>query len=239
MMLWEINNPNKFYLEDCIIHEFIDKETLMDYIFMECCDMRVIDSNSGAFHERVKNFFKIHKWNIDRLCKSLEFKYEPLNNYHGTEQRKLERDIAFDSVTDRDQKDDKVTDRDWSEKGSSNEQDVHYVSAYNDKESPEQIGTDSEGRPIYKFNDTEHDRDTITISYSKSGDEDISVNDVLEEDIHKNDVTDEDVVENKSKEGNNGQSYQSLIEEERKQAQFNIYKWILNHWFHELMVCVW
>lgn len=238
-MLWEINNPDKSYFDDIPIHAFVDKEALLDLIVMECGDLRTIDSNSGFFYERVKMFFKIHKWNIDKLCESLQYEYEPLENYHGIEDRKVDRDVAFDSVTDRDQTDDRVTDRGWSEKGTNDEQDVHYISAYNDKESPERIGTDSLGRPIYKFNDTEHDRDTIDISYQKSGDEDISVNDVLAEDIRKNDVTDEDIVEHKTKSGNNGQSYQSLIEEERKQAQFNVYKWILNHWFHEMVISVW
>ena len=363
IMLWELNNPNKGYLDGIPIHAFIDREALLDFIVMECGDLRTVDSNSGYFHERVKTFFAIHKWNIDKLCDSLEFDYEPLNNYHGVEDRTLARDVEQNTVTDRDQtddtvtdrgqtvdtttdrdqtdktvtdrnqtddtttdrvvketekterdvstvenvsknqtvKDDTTTDRGWSESGSGNEEDIHFVSAFNDKESLEQVGVDQFGNPIWKMNDTEHDRDTKTNSYRKSGtedinvlenktttetdktdgtvdedidrtkdiDEDVSVNDklveniveddtltediivneklkedinvkdVLAEDIHKNDVTDEDVVEHKKKSGNYGQSYQSLIEEERKQAQFNIYKWILNHWFHELMVSVW
>lgn len=258
-MLWELNNPDKSYFDDIPIHAFVDKEALLDFIVMECGDLRVVDNNSGFFYERVRMFFKIHKWNIDKLCESQQYEYEPLDNYHSIEDRKVDRDVAFDSVTDRDQTDDTVTDRgvtedehthkDWTDKGTTDEQDVHYISAYNDLESPEQIGTDKLGRPIYKFNDTEHDRDTIDVSYQKSGDDDIqrdnsieegiTVKDVLSEDIRKNDVTDEDIIEHKTKSGNNGQSYQSLIEEERKQAQFNIYKWILNHWFHEMMITVW
>ena len=322
-MLWEMNNPDRGYLDDCEIHSFIDKEALMNFIMMETSDLKVVDDNSRMFHDRVKMFFKIHKWNIDKLCESLQFDYLPLNNYHGTEDRTLARDVELDSVTDRDQTDDTVTDRDqtvntvtdrdqtedehtardistvedinktqvmhddtvtdrdWTETGSSDEQDVNYVSAFNDKESPELIGYDANGRPIYKFNDTEHDRQTIDISYNKNGTEDIGVvedknttdtqkrdetvdddtqrdlnlsedinvdevlaeditrKDTLAEDIHRNDVTDEDVVQHWQKQGNNGQSYQSLIEEERQQAQFNIYKWILNHWFREMVISVW
>lgn len=322
-MLWEMNHPEKDYLDDIPINVFIDKSALLDFIISECGDMTVVDDHSEVFYYRVKTFFRIHKWNIDKLCESMNFEYQPLNNYHGTEDSTKARDIAFKSVTDRDQTDDTVTDRDqvqdkttdrdqtesektdrdistvengekhqkgtddtttdrdWTESGKTNETDVHFISAFNEKESPELIGYDSDGYPIYKYNDTEHDRDSISSSYSKKGTEDINVltdrstdethsltntvdddtqrtetitediinkdtirediskKNTISEDITKDDVTDEDIVNHISREGNNGKSYQSLIEEERQQAQFNIYKWILNHWFHEMVVSVW
>lgn len=277
--LWGMNHPGKKFLDDIPIHAFVDKDTLLDYLVLECGCMKTIEQMSELLHFRVKMFFATHKWNIDKLCESLQYEYEPLENYHGTEERIVQRDVEVDTVRDRDQTNESVTDRDqttdtsnkkdlvdnehtektWSENGSNNETDVHFMSAYNDKESPEQIGTDANGRPIYKYNDTEQYRDAIDASYDKEGRdgtqrdlvqnvtdtknekvaEDTVINDVLAEDIRDNEVTDEDIVETKNKSGNTGISYQSLIEEERRQAQFNIYKWIMNHWMREIVVAIW
>lgn len=233
--LWQIANPNKGYLDGIEINAFIDKEALLDFIMMELSDMRVVDSNSGYFHERVKMFFKIHKWNIDKLCSTAELEYDPLNNF-GWEQKR-ERDTGANTNKAITGSTDTGKENNWSDNGSGNFNTTHYVSGFNDDESPEPVGTDENGNTIYKYHDTEQYRDAGSSSEKHSGKSDDTIH--TEQDSIQNTVFSEDVDETIKRSGNLGTSYQKLIEEEREQAQFNIYKWILNHWCHELMIAVW
>lgn len=322
--LWTLQNPDKDFFDGIELHEAIDKESLLDYLLLEYMYLDTVDTSSRAFHLRVKNFFKIHKWNIDKLCESMLFEYKPLDNYHVNSTVETDRDKKVDTTTDRDQtstsnkqstntgeesktlKDttdrnqdidntkntitigeesktdtEKITsEKDWDETDHMTETDLNLVSAFNDIPSPEIISTD----PIkYKYNDTEHDRQQIIADTTKEGTESITTNknghydidssttvsetgtesltenitknehydtdtknDLTEElkghvneDIIKNEITDEGIVEDSYKYGNIGKSYQSLIEEERKQAQFNIYKWIARHFCRELLISLW
>lgn len=323
--IWEIKNPEVDFFDGIELHSFIDRDALFDFLLLEYKDMQTVDSDSGLFRRRVKNFFKIHKWNIDKLADTLELKYHTLENVRThqhilydndrttdttstrelTDDETIDRDIVGKDVTDRDVKDKETTekdydetqtidrdiketekigvkdnvDRDWTEKGTDSGTQVNFVSAYNDVPSPE--GTP----PNVHYNDTEHHRDVENGEYSKSGTEDIikdtntdrtdnteddtsisktinddvTRNDSMSEDITKNTTTaddtirdetiNEDIVKNETmaddihedidKFGHDGGSYQSLIEEERKQAQFNIYKWIAKHFCRELLISLW
>lgn len=270
--LWELQNPNKEFFDGIELHEAIDKEALLDYLLLEYMYLETVDTSSKAFHLRVKNFFKIHKWNIDKLCESMLFEYKPLDNYHVNSTVETDRDKKVDTITDRDQttelqKDSEkigeesktdtekiVSDKDWDEHDHMNETDVNLVSAFNDQPSPEANASDP---TKWHYNDSEHDRQSISADTTKEGTESVTTNKnghydldnkdtlsetdkgKLNEDITKNEITDEGIVEDSYKYGNIGKSYQSLIEEERKQAQFNIYKWIARHFCRELLISLW
>lgn len=216
---------------------------------------------------------------------------------------------------------------------------ISLVSAYNQNESPEQIGTNTLGEPIYRYNDTEHDRQTsnktitnaetadfttnrninstteFTTNRTNSTTTDFNTNrtndnttdfttnrnnSTIESDTEDSDTTrnsnknqkeneTENTIENTtanktdklvtndniaiiqnqtknekistdSKEdkttdekynrdrfnnldieysGTEGQSFQSLIEEQRRLVEFNIYKWIGRHFSVELLISIW
>lgn len=270
--LWTLHNPNKDFFDGIELHESLDKEALLEYLLLEYMYMDTVDTSSLAFHMRVINFFKIHKWNINKLCESMLLKYTPLDNYHINSTVETDRDKKVDTITDREQitelqknsekigeesKTDTekiISDKYWDEHDKMAETDVNFVSAFNDIPSPEAIGTDP---TKWKYNDTEHDRQHIAADTDKEGTENITTNKnshydlgnkdtlsetdngKLNEDITKNEITDEGIVEDSYKYGNTGKSYQSLIEEERKQAQFNIYKWIARHFCRELLISLW
>lgn len=220
--LWEVmNNENywdKIYLPESV-SKIVDRRTLGDYLEQQYGHMIISACDSTEFRKRILTFFQIHAWNIDKLAKSTAFEYEPLNDYHGIQE--------LNRTLDRTTKD--ITDDDWTEKGRSYSQNANLVSAFNDNESPEQAGTDDYGNPIYRYKDTEHHRDLYNDNYSKSGTDDKIVDGKL----------DDIIGEKITKSGNTGRTYQSMIEEERKQAQFNIYKWIAKHFSIELLVCIW
>lgn len=255
--IWNIKNPTDDFWNGINVHAAINKAELFDYLLYEFADMEAVDSNSGFFRNHVKNFFKIHEWNINKLAESLEFDYNPLENIRWHQHVKLEDDKTVDTNRDRDFSEQETTNFDtvrndqyrhgvdWDESGSSHEQDVNYVSAFNDQPSP------TGEYPNYHFVDTEHHRDTKDINYSKTGNEEkestddltghdlTNIDDMQTEGIVQKEVTDDDIHEDTDRYGNDGHTYQSMIEEERKQAQFNIYKWIAYHFSMELLVCVW
>lgn len=241
--LWEIATgiPGTDYLNDCAISDKISKPDLWDYLMFEFMDMSVVDSDSRFFHERVKNFFAIHKWNIDELLKSLDYEYDPLNNTHWKQNEVSDEHYTRDRDDNwqRDETIDKTDDwdRQYDEKGNKSGSDVNFVSAYNDNKSPEGVGD----KVVY--NDEEHDRQTHSETYSFEGNEHKQEQIHQTEDETKNeqeDITD-DTHKNKDTtwSGNKGQSYQSLIEEQRQTVQFNIYKWIARHFCKELLIAVW
>lgn len=207
--LWEMQHSEKKFFDDCVIHALVDRNALLEYLLLEYGTMEPVDEHSELFHRRVVNFFEIHRWNIDKLVESQNFEYKPLDTYHGSEKRN--EDISTIENID--------TGVTYEESGNSDTQTVNLVSAFNDVRSPS-------GN---QYIDSEHDRQQQTGHYDKDGSSDTDT------DRTKDEHQDENIV----KEGNNGTSYQSLIEEERKQAQFNIYKWIAKHFSLELLVCVW
>lgn len=210
--IWEMQNKGSFF-DDVHVNALVDKSALIDYLMLEYQDMITIDSDSGMFHFRVVNFFKIHKWNIDKLAESLNFEYNPLGNVNYHLHNKWHRTEDIDTKKDEDE--------DWTEHGHTDEQDVNLVSAYNDVPST-----------INNLQDTEHHRDVIDIDYSKEGTDDKTTVYHEEQDENYDGTTDKWGHESPN-------SFQELIEEERKQAQFNIYKWIGKHFCLELLVSIW
>lgn len=229
--LWDWQHEGVPFMKDITIHKEINKDTLLDYLLYEYGELRCDETNSDTFHDRVVNFFEIHKWNIDKLAESLLFDYKPLDNTNWNQVTDYDRGQDFDSNIDRDVDVNRTegidTVKDWTENGSSDETDRHYVSGFNDADR-----------------DTAKTRDVITKNYNQKGKDTIGTDDTekigTEEDILKKETTAENIDVTITRKGHDGNiSYQSLIEEERKQAQFNIYKWIGKHFSNELLICIW
>lgn len=222
--IWEMKHNGNFF-DEITLHQLVDKDALVNYLMMEYQDMITIDSDSGMFHFRVVNFFKTHKWNIDKLAESLNFYYNPIGNVNYHLHNKWARDESI--ARDEDIDSEKVEDDDWTETGHTDETDTNYVSAFNDVESRE-----------HNIVDSEHHRDVIDIDYNKQGTDDKTT--MYHETQDEDTVEDEDYDGTVDKWGHDSpNSFQELIEEERQQAQFNIYKWIGKHFCLELLVSIW
>lgn len=213
MAEWYETVNGKSMWNDFVLTEKINRQALIDYLMDEYADMEVIDNNSKVYYRKINNFFLVHKWNIDKLAETLEFDYNPIWNSHHFEHEKWARDETINEDTYRDD--------DWTEHGTTHEQDVHGVSAYNDTQ-----GTIES--PI----DTEDYRDVMDVNYSKEGTDDTTTD--------KDTVEDEDYTGDIEKWGHDpNKTYQELIEQEREQAQFNIYKWIASHFCNEMLIAIW
>jgi len=238
--LWDIQNPTVDFWDGINIPESVNKDDLIDYLLYEYGDMEASDTNSGFFRNHVKNFFNIHKWNIEKLAKTLNFSYDPLADSKWHEKHKWEDDKTIKTESNRDitdvttSEETEVMDDDWTENDKIDNTKTNYVSAYNDALTNDK-----------RVEDTEHHRDTEHGTIDKVGTDDRNTitdettNQITDDDLKKNEVTDDDILENTWHHGNNNHTFQSLIKEEREQAQFNIYKWIGKHFSSELLICVW
>ena len=212
MEIWNLNTGTDIF-DDITLNAKVNKSVLIDFLVSEYGDMQTVESYSTTMHQKILNFFLVHKWNIDKLCDTLDLDYNPIWTHDNYTDTTWARDETINT--------DIKEDEDWTEKGHTDETDINGVSAYNDLPAT----LDS---PI----DTEHHRDIITVDYSKEGTDDKTTD--------KDQVEDEDYKGNVHKYGHDAnKSYQELIEEERKQAEFNIYKWISYHFARELVLAIW
>lgn len=234
---WESQNHPKHFLDDAIINEQIDKDELLEFILRDLGDMEV-PWQSEQYHDLVLNFFYVHKWNIDKLVETTLYEYNPLDNFGWSQTRQSERDIATGEGSESNKENTLSSNNNFDRNGSSSGNDVHLVSAFNDDESPKQVGVDANGNPIYQYEDVEQYRDYHTNTYKEHSKDELGTESNEHQTTEKNIKTDDDLDETIKRSGNLGISYQSLIEEERRQAEFNIYKWIQSHFAKELVVAI-
>ena len=235
---WELNNEGKRYTDSLQVNEKINKEAMWSFILKECGAFPISWEDSEYYHYLVEQFFIIHKWNIDKLVETTAFDYKPLDNFEWTQERELDRDLHTSDTTEQNDHTEQDAGNVWTEKGNDYSTKTHLISAYNDDESPTQVGVDNNGNPIYQYKDTEKWRDIDSGNYSKQGTNSMESSTDYDSNKDRQLQTDEDVGEKIHKWGNTGVTYQSLIEEERRVAEFNIYKWILKHFIHEMVIPV-
>lgn len=251
------------YLNHCTIHANVNKAALLDYLLYEYADMLTIDSDTDTFHDHVKNFFDIHEWNINKLAESQHFEYNPIGNVDYRETTDYDRGQEVDTtenrdvVTDFDRTDnitdaeDTVTDRDetidvadiYHEDDTDQAEDINYVSAFNDGSDDSKHHRDThEGSATKDSTDTKNtiDNEHINVDRDEQIDETEVTKTVKDDDFVGNEqlVETQDTVHDKHGHDNT-HSYQELIEEERDQAQFNLYKWIAKHFAKEMLIAVW
>lgn len=60
----------------------LDRDTLIDRIFIRCGEFSVMHTDIEYMHEQILNFFKIHKDTFDRWCNAMAIEYDPIENYN-------------------------------------------------------------------------------------------------------------------------------------------------------------
>lgn len=141
--LWQMNHPGAHYLDGAPLNDKIDKEDLWDLIQSEFNFMMVTEQDSTTYHYRVLQFFKIHKYNFDKLVDSQHFDYDPIDNFR------------WKQVTTADTS----TQNRYTNNKDGNSEMVNLVSAFNDIPSPS-------GNT---YNDTEKERDKNTYGENQNG----------------------------------------------------------------------
>lgn len=187
----------------------IDKEVLGMDIVQTCGAMTPVYNQSDVFVIMHRQFFA--KWGsqISKLLDTVEMEYPALENFSREEERKLK------NVEDRkDTREGELKRTDEMESSSTNEQEDK-VSAYNESvyQPDSQTSSANESKGKNTRGDTSKD------SYKK----DNTINEDETKKVH----------------GMNGNySYQKLLEDQRRVAEFNVYQWITNKYMEVMMLCV-
>lgn len=196
-------------LQDYTIDNRISRETLNRIIIKDLGTMRPITSYTEVYKMLVDTFFEKYEDNIKRLLDTLDIEYNPLQNKNITETENEQRD-STGHINNTDQY---TTNVDNVETGTDiNEKQVSAFDATTYQNKDKNIET----KNLRTDNDTTHSGTTTSAITSDVGTERTKV------------IT--------GKDGND--SYQDLIKEERRIAEFNIYNWIIEQMRKELFLLV-
>lgn len=194
-------------LEEYTLDDRLSREKLNRAMLSRLGNMRCISNSPDVMKVLIEEFFNRYNWNITRLFDTMVLDYEPLENY------KLDRvyDGTEHRESDADVKNEDSTVRNRNLKNTRGTEDK--VSAYDS----------SSYQPKSREDETIGENEDSTNVATGTSDIDSTT-----------DTKDHQVTSESGKLGD--ESYQSLIERERKLAEFNIYNWILDLMKKELFI---
>ena len=196
-------------LQNYTLDNRLDRDVLNKVIIRELGTLRPFSTNTTIFKFMLENFFDKWNYNIGKLIDTMYYEYNPIGN------KKLNRTLNENehrkSTADIDNTDTYTTNTDNTETGNTE----NTVSAYDSNGYQPKENVSNSNRID---NDVEHSGETTSDISS-----DVDTEHHLGESISGKD---------------SDESYQSLIEQERELAQFNIYDWILKQMRKELFLLV-
>ena len=209
------NDSDDMFLifSDYVLDDRIDRNVMNTTIISELGGARPITTDPDLFKILMDNMFNKYASNITKLVDTMYLEYNPLHT------KDLHREVGENehrySKGDIDNTDQYDTNTDEEEKGSTTTENT--VSAYDSNTyQPKDKSVTTPNTHI--DHDTHHE--SITTSDIEST---VDTDKGLEERIYGKDSE---------------PSYQTLIEQERKLAEFNIYNWIIKQMRHELFLLV-
>lgn len=194
VQVWKIETGKEIpdYFRDIHLDERLDRDTLINFIFMEFGQLDTVDSDTFLFKSRMEYFFLIHEYNIKKLLDTMYYDYNPLTNVDMKYERKAHYDqfddentkntrdlrntfwenLVEDEETDTTRNIDSTDNITANENitghktgsASNSETDMHFVSAFN------RFGTIGNPEDINQFGDVEKSRDTIRATGTSSED---------------------------------------------------------------------
>lgn len=210
-----------FMLSDYTLDNRIDRNVMNTTIISELGNARPITTDPDLFKILFDNFFDKYASNITRLVDTMYLEYNPLHTKDITREmnEKVDETENRESVGDIDNTDKYSTTTDNVETQSHTGE--NQVSAYDSSVyQPDKKSIDSQSATT--VNGVEHSgKTTSDITSTVDTDKDT-----------KRDLTE-------TIQGKDGDtSYQSLIEQERKLAEFNIFNWIIKQMRRELFLLI-
>ena len=200
-------------LQDYTLDSRINRDNMNKIILKDLGACRPITTDCDLFKILLESFFNKYNYNIGKLLDTMYYKYNPLHNKDLL--RTQNEDEHRHSVGDIDNTDTYDTNTDQTNTGTDTNEKT--VSAY-DSPNYQPKERDIETQNLRTDNDVHHEGETTS-------------------DIESTVDTDKHIGE--KLEGKDGEtSYQTLIEQERKLAQFNIFNWIINQMRKELFLLV-
>lgn len=242
-----VDNIGSLY-EDIDLDERLDKDVLVGVLLEECGAMRCIYETTATFKYFSDLFFKKYKWNIGKLCDTMELKYDPLVN----------KELNWTEVTDIDQNLD--TDEDVSKNrtktntGTQTTNDTG-TQTTNDTGTQGNEYSETEENTVSAMNSSNYEPDrnietsgsnerTDNLQSQRTDNLQSQRTDDLSEDIGETNTRDKneqlawDETDTHTEKGIVNVTYQELVEKERKIAEFSVYNWIARKYAKELFLLV-
>lgn len=245
MQIWALKNnsqnPMEMLTTTAEFDSRIDVDVLALDIVQTCGAMTPVFNRTDVFVIMHKQFF--NKWSeqISKLLDTLELDYSPLENYSRLEERitnnkrnredinKINKNILEKNNDVLSKVDTRTENENYGE--TINDSTENKVSAYNESlyqpENKSDTNTDTETTRNSNVNINSTDTRNVNRNIENSNNEERN---------RAEENNEEEVIKTHGMNGN--YSYQKLLEDERKVAEFNIYQWITNKYMEVMMLCV-
>lgn len=218
-----INDTDNLFLmlQDYPLDSRIDRNTMNSVIIKELGAMRPITTDPELFKMMFDTFFNKYSSNITKLIDTIYLEYNPIGNKDITEtEKETEKETEHrHSVGDIDNTDKYTTNTDNTETGTSvteNQVSAYDVNTYQNKDKTITTPNTKIDNDVAHSGETTSDIDSIV---------DSTVDSAVDTEKH---IT--------GKDGDT--SIQTLIEQERRLAEFNIFNWIIKQMRRELFLLV-
>lgn len=200
-------------LQDYALDNRLDRNVMNRAMIKELGAMRPYVNDTTIFKFALENFFDKWNYNIGKLIDTMYYSYDPIGNKNIT--RTLGETENRESQANINNTDTYTTNTDKTETISNTTEET--VSAYDSS--------------------TYQPKNKSVSSTNDNTDQDVEHEGTTSSDIQSDVDTAHDLEETiKGKDGQS--SYQELIKQERKLAEFNIYEWILKQMRRELFLLV-
>lgn len=228
MEIWAIKNNSDNPMEMLKQGEFdsrIDMDILTGKIVQVCGAMTPVYNTTESYTYFHKLFFKTWGVQIKKLFDTMDYEYEPLENYRRIEDMKhtdSNKKTETEGITGESNSSDKATSSTSnSNNNSSTIEDK--TSAFNESAyQPDKQSTNT-GNVTGKEDRTDESNGTSKNKTDRSKTEE-----------RNNSAKDDNTIR-----GLNGLfTTQQLIKQEREIAEFNVYQWIVNKYMEELFICI-
>lgn len=212
-------------LQDYILDSRLDRVQLNNMIVLNLGEQTPYFTHTELIKANIENWFSTHEWNIKKLCDTLDLEYNPIYDKDWYEDKARDLD-GTNTGTERNDKDvtDSILSDETVERTDNLEQNQETkVSAYNEASyQPQQrIDTKTIDEEVtddhLERKEIEDEDRLMTRNLANTEDEFINIHHYGKE----NDMT-----------------YAEMIEKERRQVQFNIYEWIIEHLGDEILLGV-
>ena len=225
------NDSDDMFLifKDYVLDDRIDRDIMNTTIISELGGARPITTDPDLFKILMDNMFKKYSNNITKLVNTMYLEYNPLHTKDITRtiDEGIHREVGETehrySKGDIDNTDKYDTNTDEDEKGTTTTENT--VSAY-DSNTYQPKDKSVVTPNTHLDHDVHHEAET-TSDIESTVDTDKGT-----EEQHDRDLTEHIVGKDSMP------SYQTLVEQERKLAEFNIYNWIIKQMRHELFLLV-
>lgn len=222
-------------LDGYVVDSRVERSTLNTHIRSKLGNRFPVFTRCSEFMFTLNDWFDVNKLTISKLLDTLEFEYNPIDNYNRIEDSKRDYDFSGkkaeqEGITSNTKESEGTVSRNESGttgKSTTGQTTKNYKSVFNADDF----------QPISQSDTKTESSNSIDMQSELTQDKDTNTDFTQGKDVIGNESGDNHTVYHSNIRGNIGvTTTQKMIEEERDIVQFNIYDWIVSHIDAELFL---